>query len=55
MAAVVGAGLHWLPDFTGMDKWHRIGLLLALVAAGAATYATVQVLLGLRPRDLREH
>lgn len=55
MAAVVGAGLHWLPDFTGMDKWHRIGLLLALVAAGAATYAAVQVLLGLRPRDLREH
>jgi len=55
MAAVVGAGLQWLPAFTVMDKWHRIGGLLALVVAGGTTYALVQVALGLRPRDLREH
>jgi putative peptidoglycan lipid II flippase len=55
MAAVVGAGLHWLPAFTQMDKWHRIGGLLGLVAAGGVTYGVVQVALGFRPRDLREH
>lgn len=55
MALVVGGGVHWLPDFTGMDKWHRIASLLGLVATGAASYAVVQVVLGFRPRDLREH
>lgn len=55
MAAVVGAGLHALPEFTTMDKWHRIGGLLGLVAAGGATYALAQVALGFRPRELREH
>ncbi|MEE7566837.1 murein biosynthesis integral membrane protein MurJ, partial [Xanthomonas sp. Kuri4-3] len=46
MGAVVAAGLYWLPDFTGMDKWHRIGSLLGLVAAGGATYAVMQLALG---------
>ncbi|WP_340650141.1 murein biosynthesis integral membrane protein MurJ [Pseudoxanthomonas winnipegensis] len=55
MAAVVGAGLHWLPDFTVLPKLTRVLSLLGLVAAGGLTYGVVQVALGLRPRDLRGH
>jgi putative peptidoglycan lipid II flippase len=55
MAAVVGAGLSWLPDFTVLPKATRVAGLLGLVAAGAVTYGAVQVALGLRPRDLRGH
>ena len=53
MTVLLGAALHWLPDFTGMPKWDRIGWLLALVGGGGATYAVVLVALGFRPRDLR--
>ena len=55
MAAVVALGLHGLPNFTAMDKWHRIGGLLGLVAAGGFSYVLVQVALGFRPRELRGH
>ena len=55
MAAVVGTGLHWLPDFTVLPKLTRVLGLLGLVAAGGLTYGVVQVALGLRPRDLRGH
>ncbi len=54
MAAVLGLGLHWLPGFTTMDKWHRIGSLLALVGGGGAVYLLALLVLGFRPRDLRE-
>ncbi|MFT4197007.1 MAG: murein biosynthesis integral membrane protein MurJ [Pseudoxanthomonas sp.] len=55
MAAALLVGLHWLPDFSGMDKWHRIGGLLALVAGGGAVYLAVQLALGFRLRELRDH
>ena len=53
MVVVVLALLHWLPAFTPMDKWQRIGSLALLVAAGAASYALAMLALGFRPRDLR--
>jgi putative peptidoglycan lipid II flippase len=44
----------WVGDWTAMaDPWHRAGLLLLVVAAGAATYGLVLLLMGLRPRHLR--
>jgi putative peptidoglycan lipid II flippase len=55
MAGVLLLGLHWIPDFTTMDKWHRIGWLLALVGGGGAVYVIGLLALGFRPRDLREH
>lgn len=55
MAGVLLAGLHWVPDFTVMDKWHRIGWLAALVCGGGAVYLIGLVALGFRPHDLREH
>ena len=55
MVAVLLALLWWMPDFTGMDKWHRIGGLACLVGGGGATYLLALLVLGFRPRDLREH
>ncbi|HEY0335413.1 MAG TPA: murein biosynthesis integral membrane protein MurJ [Stenotrophomonas sp.] len=55
MVAVLLALLWWLPGFTGMDKWHRIGGLSLLVGSGGATYLLALLALGFRPRDLREH
>jgi len=55
MVAVLLALLHWLPAFTGMDKWERIGSLALLVGSGGVTYLVAQLALGLRPRDLRGH
>ena len=53
MVAVLLAGLHWLPDFTGMGKWQRIGGLGLLVGAGGLSYLVAMLALGFRPRDLR--
>ena len=55
MVGVLLALLHWVPDFTGMDKWHRIGGLMLLVGGGGATYAVAMLAMGFRPRDLRGH
>ncbi|UOT00793.1 murein biosynthesis integral membrane protein MurJ [Xanthomonas arboricola] len=54
MVAVLLSLLWWLPSFTVMDKWDRIGWLAVLVGSGGATYLVAQVALGLRPRHLRE-
>ncbi|MBB4592913.1 putative peptidoglycan lipid II flippase [Xanthomonas arboricola] len=54
MVAVLLGLLWWLPSFTGMDKWQRIGWLAVLVGSGGLTYVVAQLALGLRPRDLRE-
>ncbi|WP_226426673.1 murein biosynthesis integral membrane protein MurJ [Xanthomonas sp. NCPPB 2865] len=54
MVAVLLGLLWWLPSFTVMDKWDRIGWLVVLVGSGGATYLVAQVALGLRPRHLRE-
>lgn len=48
-------GLQLAPDFTAVDKWQRIGWLLALVGGGAAVYALAMLALGFRLRDFREH
>lgn len=53
MSAVLLALLHWLPGFTGLDKWQRIGCLTLLVGGGGLTYLLVMVAMGFRPRDLR--
>ncbi len=55
MVGVLLALLHWVPDFTVMDKWHRIGGLMLLVGGGGATYAVAMLAMGFRPRDLRGH
>ncbi len=53
MTAVLLALLHWLPGFTGLDKWQRIGCLTLLVGGGGLTYLLAMVAMGFRPRDLR--
>jgi len=53
MTAVLLALLHWLPGFTGLDKWQRIGCLALLVGGGGLTYLLAMVAMGFRPRDLR--
>lgn len=55
MAAALLVGLQLAPEFTGADKWQRIGWLALLVGGGAATYALAMLALGFRPRDFREH
>lgn len=54
MATVVLALRGWIGDWTSLAGWeHRVGWLLAVIAAGAATYALAMLACGLRPRDLR--
>ncbi|MCC7247160.1 MAG: murein biosynthesis integral membrane protein MurJ [Lysobacter sp.] len=54
MSAIVLLLNARIGDWTAIaDPWWRAGLLLAVVAAGAATYAVALVALGLRPRHLR--
>jgi putative peptidoglycan lipid II flippase len=55
MAAAVLACRHAVGDWGRFAWYGRVGLLLGVVAAGAATYATGLLLAGLRPRHLREH
>ena len=55
MVGVLLALLYWVPDFTGMDKWHRIGGLMLLVGGGGLTYLLAMLAMGFRPRDLRGH
>ncbi|GAB6196068.1 murein biosynthesis integral membrane protein MurJ [Lysobacter xanthus] len=54
MVAIVLLGLHWMPDFGQSPTHRRVFNLLALVIAGGATYGAVLLLLGIRPRHLRE-
>lgn len=54
MAAVVLALRGWVGEWTAIDAWPlRVGWLLGIVAAGAATYAAAMFAAGLRPRHLR--
>ena len=55
MAAALLLALHWIPDFTAIGKWERIGYLALLVGGGGAVYLAALLALGFRPRDLREH
>ena len=55
MAAALLIALHWVPDFTVIGKWERIGYLAALVGGGGAVYLAALLGLGFRARDLREH
>ncbi len=54
MGAAVLALNARIGDWTAIDDpWWRAGLLLAVVAAGAAAYGIALVAMGLRPRHLR--
>ena len=54
MAAVVLAISWHIGDWKAIaSPWHRAGLLLGTVSAGAATYGIALLAFGLRPRDLR--
>jgi putative peptidoglycan lipid II flippase len=55
MVGVLLALLHWLPAFSAMGVWERIGSLSLLVGGGGATYAVAMLAMGFRPRDLRGH
>lgn len=55
MVVVLLGLLYWLPAFTPMSAWQRIGALALLVGGGGATYLAAQLALGLRLRDLRGH
>ncbi|WP_460733477.1 murein biosynthesis integral membrane protein MurJ [Lysobacter tyrosinilyticus] len=55
MAVAIVAALYWIPDFTAIGKWQRIGYLGLLVGGGGAVYLAALLALGFRPRDLREH
>lgn len=54
MTAVVLALSFRVGDWTAIgNPWWRVGLLLGVVAAGAAAYGAALLAMGLRPRDLR--
>lgn len=54
MTAVVLALSFRVGDWTAIgNPWWRVGLLLGVVAAGAAAYGVALLAMGLRPRDLR--
>jgi len=55
MAAAVGLGLWWAPDFTVVSTARRIVWLAVLVGGGVFVYLLALVAMGFRPRDLREH
>ena len=55
MVGVLLALLYWLPGFSAMSVWERIGALAVLVGGGGATYALAMLAMGFRPRDLRGH
>lgn len=55
MVAVLLGLLHWLPEFTPLDKWQRASALALLVGSGGATYLVAMIAMGFRPRDLRGH
>ena len=55
MVAVLLGLLHWLPEFTPMDKWQRASALAVLVGGGGASYLLAMIAMGFRPRDLRGH
>jgi putative peptidoglycan lipid II flippase len=48
-------GLYLAPAWPGMDAHHRVYWLLALVAAGGASYLATLFAMGFRLRELREH
>ena len=55
MVGVLLALLHWLPAFSAMGVWERIGALGLLVGGGGLTYLLAMLAMGFRPRDLRGH
>ncbi len=55
MVGVLLALLYWLPGFSSMGVWERIGALGLLVGGGGLTYLLAMVAMGFRPRDLRGH
>ena len=55
MVGVLLALLYWLPGFSSMGTWERIGALGLLVGGGGLTYLLAMVAMGFRPRDLRGH
>jgi putative peptidoglycan lipid II flippase len=55
MAAALGLGLHWAPDFTVVPTMQRIAWLALLVVGGIVVYLAAMLAVGFRPRDLREH
>lgn len=55
MGVALWVALRYIPDFTSMGEWTRVGWLAVLVGGGAAVYGVAMLAFGFRPRDLREH
>lgn len=55
MAAVVLALRGWIGDWDVLGGLQRVWWLLAVVAAGGASYAVALAVFGLRPRHLRDY
>ena len=53
MVAVLLAGLVLWPEWTDVEKWHRVWRLAVLVIAGGGAYVVALLAMGFRPRDLR--
>jgi putative peptidoglycan lipid II flippase len=53
MSAVLLAGLYVWPEWSGVEKWTRVGRLAVLVCAGGGSYVAALFAMGFRPGELR--
>ncbi|MGA7439816.1 MAG: murein biosynthesis integral membrane protein MurJ [Luteibacter sp.] len=53
MSAVLLAGLYLWPEWSGVEKWTRVGRLAVLVCAGGGSYVAALFAMGFRPAELR--
>ena len=55
LAGLLSVAVSYLPDFSSMTRWMRLGCLLGLVAWGGGGFIACQWILGFRWHHLRGH